>query len=176
MSTATDRVAQLQHEQAAAWAEAEAAELAERSRFPDAQWDGPALMMPAAPYDPTPAEQQQFADTYRAEHSDADRLDHHGGTPLSAALYEWRDTVASERWTAAADAFVAAPPCELCGADSQHDHLTVGDRTVFVCRRCRPSMLAAFAEAVANETLADGRTRGKAARALVVAALAKKGP
>jgi hypothetical protein len=175
MSIATDRVAQLQAEQAVAWAEAQAAEAAMRAEYPDAQWDGPALRMPAAPHDPTPAEQQQFADTYRAEHADADRLDHHGGTPLNAALYQWRDTVASERWTVASDAFVASPACELCG-DVSRDHLTVGDRNVFVCRRCRPSMLSAFADAVSNETLRDGRSRGQAARALVVSLLAKKGP
>jgi hypothetical protein len=120
-STADDLVARLHEEQRRAWAEQEAREAAERAQYPDAQWNGPALYMPAADYDPTPQEQQAFADTYRAEHPNAGRFDQHGGTPLSEALYEWRQAEASRRYLVEADAFVAGPACDVCGATGAHE-------------------------------------------------------
>src|SRR5262245_25810405 len=105
MATTPDVLARLREEQERAWAEHEAAERAERAKYPDAQWDGPPLYMPAADFDPTPGEQQAFADNYRAGHLDADRPDYHGATPLSEALYAWRNEIASERWRTEADAF-----------------------------------------------------------------------
>jgi hypothetical protein len=140
--------------------------------YPDAQVDGPELRMPAATYDPTPEEQQAFADTYRAEHLHADRLDAHGGTALTRALYAWRDEIASERWRHEAAWATNRYPCRVCGDTSaSHATVTIGPDTMYVCRRCRASVLAAHAAIVADEVLADGRTRADAARALVAACL-----
>jgi hypothetical protein len=173
MTSTTDTLlAQLHAEQRRAYEQAEAADAAARAQYPDAQWDGPALRMPCAPHDPAPAEQQVFADRYRSEHADADRVEHNGETPIGRALYEWRDQEATRRWVSVADGMLAAPACDVCGASSRHEHVEIGGQTRFVCPRCRPSVAAAWADAVAHETLDDGRTRGDAARELVATLLA----
>jgi hypothetical protein len=178
MSSASTDLDRLHDEQRRAYEEAQReqaeAEAAERAQYPDAQWSGPTLRMPAAPHDPTPQEQQAFADRYRDEHLDADRLDQHGETPLDRALYEWRDQEAQHRYLTEADAFVAAPRCDVCGANGAHAHFTIGDRIAFACSRCRASVAAAWADAVACETLEDGRTRREHAAELVATLLAER--
>src|SRR5579862_3808119 len=110
MPTSTDLLQQLHSAQQAEY-EAEEERLAQRKRqTPDAQWHLP-LGMPERDFDVSPEVQQAFANDYRAEHDDADRIDEHGQTNLSKALFAWRRHEASRRWAEVADRTVAAPAC-----------------------------------------------------------------
>jgi hypothetical protein len=174
---AADTIEDLQTRQAALYAQAELEVEAERAKYPDCQtWSSP-LGHPAREFDPSPAEQQEWADAFRAENLNADQPTRFGVTrtnpegyvvsPLSEALGQWRTEEAQRRWSRALGRMLAPRPCQVCGASSQHDTLWVGGQTRPVCRRCRPSVLAAQAAHVAEEKLPDGRTRADAAAQLV---------
>lgn len=170
--TTPDTISRLHDDQRQAWADTDAAV---RAQYPDCQWDS-TLPMPRAPFDPTPAEQQQWADSYRAEHLDADMRifrhpgDKHPSTRLADALYEWRNQTANRRWEHQADSMLAGPPCAVDGADSQRTTVTVAGRSLYICTTCRPYLDAALAarQAAARQPVGDGRrTRAQAAADVV---------
>ena len=172
-----DRLAELQEAQRAAWAEEEAAQAEQRRRFPDAQPDGPQLQMPTAQHDPSPREQQHFADQYRAAHADADMRrarypgDTNATTDLADAVYAWRVEEARARWQEAASWYTTSPPCLVCGHPSEGRTVTVAGRALQVCARCQPSIHTAVAARTAKEIVAGGRTRAEAAAELVAKAV-----
>jgi hypothetical protein len=137
-------------DQTLAWADDEAAL---RAQYPDAQWDYMLLACDGGRYDPSPAEQQQWADSFRAEHPlDADRRDAHGETLLTRELHAWRVEVATAKSIATNTAFVQVtttcpvPGCSSAkGADNLCDH---HGRALAILR----------AQQIANELLPDGST------------------
>jgi hypothetical protein len=145
-----------------------------RRECPDWQSHIP-LRMPAAEFDPSPDEQQRFANDYRAAHSDADHRDRYGNTALGTALLEWRQQTANERWQKIAAWGLTDRPCAVCGQASRHGIIELGGQNRPVCDRCRPSVDAAVTARVASEKLPGGRTRAQAADELVAAVLEPKG-
>jgi hypothetical protein len=177
--SSSDLLAELHEQQTAIYQAEEAAAAAERVKYPDAQWDGPALRMPQADYDPGPAAQQDFVNRYREEHPDADWLRHrepgdrNPTTDLSDALFAWRDAQASARWRQESEWFTRTPPCSVCGDPSDGPTIAIGAQTRHVCARCGPSVRAALAAVAAAEPVGDGnRTRAEAAHNLVAELLA----
>jgi hypothetical protein len=153
----------------------EAAERAEiLARWPAYQGFSNPLPPPDNAYDPSAEMQQSYFDRYVREHVGSERLERHGiddrayfTSQATDALHVWRKAQAHKAWCAMLAARTAGPACAVCGASSSRETVAVGQASPFVCRRCRPSVIAAVAAKVAAEKVANGRRRDDAAAELV---------
>jgi hypothetical protein len=148
-----------------------------KASCPDAQtWDGPELWGSSREFDPSPQEQQAYADQIRAADAACDLRDFNGETPLALAVFAWRQSESRRRWQAKADQLVTAPRCAVCGADSGRQSVLINQTTLFACSRCLPAIARAISDAVESEDIGNGRSRREAARALVVQLIGQAQP
>ena len=174
--TTTESIADLQARQAELYAQAEAAVEAERARYPDCQtWSSP-LGSPDNEFDPSPAEQQAFADAVpgrepqrRPAHPDRDvpqqprRVDMQ---PAGDALAEWRRERAQ---VASAEMIVAGGTTNpaRCAGQLMTPH-PVGRRAVEAGLPALPAVRARRpGPGGGRRETRDGRTRSEAAAQLV---------
>ncbi len=109
--------------------------------------------MPDRAFDMTPAEQQAWADAYRAENvNDRTSREQSPRSPQGTRP----SPAGNARDPRACDAPPAVPRCE---DEQTRGEMLVGSRRVHVCPQCRPVLLDALAQHLAADELAEGRTR-----------------
>jgi hypothetical protein len=142
-------------------------------RYPDFQsWDRP-LGMPGAEHDPGPAEQQAYADAWRADHpGDAHeeaqaraRSDGRGRFPVTAALYAWREAEAQagvanmlNRQSRDLGSYL---PCRYCGANGYPVRLA--GRGWRLCSRHEQALRVLIGQAALTDDLREAMTADLAA-------------